>query len=483
MSGNKHLFQMANGLPPDSVKPAGDTRTGFGPAPFLIPSPTSPTTVTTETEYIDNQETGSQDSETFYMDAYGFGHDSRAAAMVGNVIGSAQTLHESGDVLFDTIDVIKEFKWSHSPVTSMTDGNDDVPRMELLEHRILQNAALNAMLYNFFTLTDLDKDLAESALEFSKGKVDQGIELLAEWGTGMAETLGSTSGTTENIIRSVGDRMRTAIESLEQVDVKTQKYPTSYTRPYHRLYATKPTGFKYKLPYFSDNYKTTNPTFNDQSGHTNLPFQSFFQNASEKIGSVVNALNTATTGTYIEQPKYPGFPSESKSYDLSFPLLNTVSTFHTQRNWQLLFMLLYQNTPNRVNRSHILPPHLYEAFIPGVWYSRYAYISKISVSFVGSRRMMRINLPESVLGIDEGAAFSNSFVKTIIPDAYQVNLTVSELIPESQNYMIESLRMNEIVDVYDEEIDGNTAIGQALSPGGIIKDVTDPVPEPWGGGD
>ena len=170
-------------------------------------------------------------------------------------------------------------------------------------------------------------------------------------------------------------------------------------------------------------------------------------------------------------------------------MLNTVDQYDIIRNWQLLFLLTYQNRPNRIDRVQIAPPKIYEAMIPGVWYCRHAYISNLSVDFVGNRRKMTLHVPiskfttnnaagqsrgslldravdavgdfikdkftsafEEVTGIDitpdSRAASRNGLeingdtvaVTTIIPDAYQVNMTLRELVPESQNTMFAAIR-------------------------------------------
>ena len=130
-------------------------------------------------------------------------------------------------------------------------------------------------------------------------------------------------------------------------------------------------------------------------------------------------------------------------------------------------MLMYQNTPNRLTRTAIAPPHIYEANIPGVWYSRYAYMSRVEITMVGSRRLMRLSLDDSISSLGEEGL--KNTIQVLVPDAYQISITMSELIPESRNYMMEMLRMGELIEVVDP-MDGDTGIGQAAS-GGIIAEV------------
>ena len=488
---NEFLFAVKPGIPPSVISPVGNTETGYGPAPFLVPQTGASTNPDIEVEGpkpVDMTSCGN------YQDAFGTGHQFKEDAVESNAIehqfrmddawGQANEYTTEG--VLTTVNVIQDFPWSHSPKTSMAGENDDVPGIHLLEHRLLQNPSLNSMLYNLFSLTDLDNQLAEAALEgaddLSDKAVDAGKSGLQWLSDGRMSEIG------QNLLGVVGDKVKLGLKAVKEgtKNIPSLKYGSSFTKPYHRLYATAPTGFKYKMPYFTDAYKSVAPGFSDESGGTNLPFTKFLKSATGMAGTVVNSLNMSTTGTYIEQPKYPNFPGEGKSYTFSFPLLNTVSSEATQKNWELVFMLLYQNHPNRTNRSAIMPAHLYEALIPGVWYSRYAYMSRIDVTMAGTRRKMQVRLHPSFEELDEGFTKSkegagidtgethgqNIYVDTIIPDAYNISITVTELVPESQNYMMESLRLNNIVEAHDPEIDGDTRAGQATNFNGDLGKIT-----------
>jgi len=103
------------------------------------------------------------------------------------------------------------------------------------------------------------------------------------------------------------------------------------------------------------------------------------------------------------------------------------------RNWQLIFLLTYQNLPNKVSKSLSLPPVIYEALLPGVWYSKYAYISSMRVDFVGATRKMNLIIPSVTKNIVEEYMVGQTEIDTIIPDAYNITLTITELFSESQN--------------------------------------------------
>ena len=244
-----------------------------------------------------------------------------------------------------------------------------------------------------------------------------------------------------------------------------------YLAPYQDIYTTKNTGWRYKLPYMEDQQRTNRSQWATKPG--------LFRGAAQTARDITLMANTLVSpGVYIDQAKNYTFDGDHKSYTVSFPLMNTMSQEHILRNWQLLFLLTYQNRPNRIDRVQIAPPKIYEAMIPGVWWCRHAFISNMTVDFVGNRRKMTLMLPQrkgeikgfssTPQGMLDEFDYANKFkdvkflnmiqnrdgkeigsryrlpstnlpVTTIIPDAYQVTITMTELVPESQNTMFAAI--------------------------------------------
>jgi hypothetical protein len=93
-------------------------------------------------------------------------------------------------------------------------------------------------------------------------------------------------------------------------------------------------------------------------------------------------------------------------------------------------LLDYQNRPNRRSRDLIDPSCLYEVTIPGVKYMPYAYVSSLKVNYLGARRHMRLEVP--IMG-------GQTTIDTIVPDAYEVTLTLTGLIGETRNFLMAAL--------------------------------------------
>jgi len=161
--------------------------------------------------------------------------------------------------------------------------------------------------------------------------------------------------------------------------------------------------------------------------------------------------------SFQERAKFYNFPTEGEEISFTFPLINTGSASFDDvvRNWQLLFMLLYQNKPARLNRSIVEPPVIYQVEIPGQKFYPFCYVSSITVDFKGARRELKFQLPfqntvyndsgrtegtEKIPIIDEQIQTENRAFTTIIPDAYMVKITLKSLLAETRNFMVYALQ-------------------------------------------
>ena len=220
--------------------------------------------------------------------------------------------------------------------------------------------------------------------------------------------------------------------------------------PYTNLYTTYPTHFRYSFPYQQNAYVGKVGNFSQSSSRDEMGYLGETAlNLTQVMSDVARDLSMSRMGApgqMIEKPKQFNFDGRERSYTVTFPLFNTKSYAEIIKNWQFIFLLTYQNTPNRISRDLIDPPCIYEAFIPGVWYSQYASITNLQVDFLGARREMDMIIPylDCADDINESGAANWIMQKrkftTIIPDAYMVTMTISELFSETQNFMHHMLR-------------------------------------------
>lgn len=321
----------------------------------------------------------------------------------------------------DHVNVVDNFAWTQSPKSS----RDDVPIMMLREKRIQINPQLNQIANNLFVASE---KMGRGATKLKNVMPQELADKIKNNNVKAENELGAKILDAGKI---VGGFMNQAASSKG----------SGVLGPYEQLYYTKDTGFVYSLPYMEEQFKSTGNSFGGSASDGVDMLLSMGVEASKMAKNIATGFNIADPGTYVEQPKLYDFGNrETKSYTCTFPLINTHSFNDVIRNWQLIFLLIYQNTPNRLTRDLIDPPCIYEANLDGTWYSKYAYVSRVDVKFLGATRRMSLPIPTEAASDGTGDVNRNSFeVKTIIPDAYQVSVTLTEIFPESQNFLYHSV--------------------------------------------
>lgn len=319
---------------------------------------------------------------------------------------------ESGNVT-DYINVVQDFPWTINPKESRT----DVPYILLTEKRLLMNSNVANLANSIFTTFDA----ADNALS-----VSDKVKSILDW----------AKKSDIGFVKATGEALQQQIDSAQQI-YNDSAFKSSFTlgndvlSPYDYLYSTEYTGFNYKLPYMSDAYTDNNLSFGGESNNLLSDLTSLAGKFAEGTQQLVGTLKP---GTYIERAQQYSMGESGRNLSFTFPLLNTKKVDDILRNWQLIFGLIYQNRPGRFTRAIIDMPVIYTVQIPGIAFMPYAYISSLSVEFVGSRRMVELTIP--VIN-DSGGPVTCT---TIVPDAYKVSMTISGLNEESRNFLYASLQ-------------------------------------------
>lgn len=137
------------------------------------------------------------------------------------------------------------------------------------------------------------------------------------------------------------------------------------------------------------------------------------------IGGAGSALmqglkSGGSPGSYIETPKMYDYSSANEgSMDISFVLANTLNSDFS-KNYELVKKLIEINRPRRNDSISMDPPRIYKAKLYGYRYMPWAYCSNFNINLLGTKRM--------VDGI-------------IIPEAYQINMSLQPLTVEPSNFM------------------------------------------------
>ena len=379
------------------------------------------------------------------------------------------------------IDVVNKFEWTHTPA----EGRHEVPFIRMSEYRVNFNSLIQNIRY---LLTAIQPDNINDALNHI------GI-------TGAAASVLSAPSKLLDSVRSGFVGNQTGLKPIDSQDSQVAKY----LKQYYGLYGATPTGFEYYMPYFEGDYKTVSTSWNDWSQGGGA-----LSNIYSKLFSREGFLRTLTSGSlvspnaigaYVERPKQFIYGKDNPSFKFTVDLINTQDVADVVRNWHLVFLLLYQNLPNKTSKLLLEPPVIYEVEIPGTFYSPYAYISNIKVLNVGATRLMKIPVIDHAVARDASAmnsliyeqqldsrgtllakdpnsgqrkprtssfdddtlsslrnnGFSNniqvtdvptlnngngmhaeSTVETLIPDAFTIEITIQSLVPDSKNLFYHS---------------------------------------------
>lgn len=371
---------------------------------------------------------------------------------------------------YDPINVVQDFPWTKSPKSS----RDDVPRVQLIEKRLLTNSTMTNFFYSIMAAADITESVTQrvgAGLPVQVGNSQFNIfqsasglpgagslsSLLKSGASGLSNLTKNSSIT--NQVKDFTNGVKNDFQSAAGVG----SFDQSVLSPYEGLYITENTGFQYILPYLDDQFHDVTTSYG--GGDSFLANMSNTVADAVDVGAAIAAVDKP--GVYIEGSRQFNMKDDGRTINIKFPLLNTGEFSDITRNWQLIYGLVYQNKPGRVNRSLIDVPVIYELFIEGLAYMPYAYIKKMSVNFLGSRRRMKIdvptfNIPQSRESRNEIP--SKTAVTLTVPDAYMVDIQLEGMNDETRNFLFRSLG-NTIITSKETniEIAANTGIDGSIS--------------------
>ena len=318
------------------------------------------------------------------------------------------------------IDVVNDFKWTKTSRNS--EGRKNTPAVELEEFEVVVPA--------FFSNLNV-------AIQVLRNTAEGGADALKAF-TGPGGIGGSVSSLIGGAIESVGRNMSKLSASGRETfgDVDSGAMPR-YLKAYENLYGIKRTKFKYSLPYLENEYKSVSNNWTD-SGGSNL--ESLL--GSTAANFITKDLFTKVgTGIGIDYSKSFAYGGTAPSHNIHFYLDNTKDSNYSgshipnyETNFRLIYLLLYQNLPNRVNRITYVPPVIYRSKLPGVFSYRWSYLNNVTVNMVGVRRTKTIN--DFIDGRPS---------QVVIPEGYEVSLTIQSLVPETQNLYFDAFNNGVVV--------------------------------------
>ena len=211
--------------------------------------------------------------------------------------------------------------------------------------------------------------------------------------------------------------------------------------PYMNRFFGEPTKFTYTFPYLMQDGLSVANTFSENSVSNDL--KTIKDNATnafnarsidQKDGSILGAINKIGVAGTIAKSLLEGVSSykwntiktdnwsgtAAPEISFSFDLINTVNPRDAVKNWELCYLLNYQNHPAQRNAYLAESPCVYSVYIPNVIWIPAAHLKTFSVKNIGQSRIIQCE--------DEN--------KRNIPEAYSLSFTfVSILNPVSRNIL------------------------------------------------
>jgi hypothetical protein len=203
-----------------------------------------------------------------------------------------------------------------------------------------------------------------------------------------------------------------------------------YLDPYALLYqgSTSLNGVPNCFQYYIPHIITANSSIRGTIKNTWSPQEALIK--SQKVDNFIKGLTNisrfVTPGASYEKT-YTYNESSPKTITVAFPLYNTISIDSAIGNFSFVSLLEFQNLKTRTSFATYIPPKVYTVQSIGIGgiYMPVAYISNLDIKSIGTTRLMS--------GIDYGIGSSTN--GTVIPEAYRVEITFTELLPESANIM------------------------------------------------
>jgi len=314
------------------------------------------------------------------------------------------------------VDVVNEFDWNANHINQ---SYGKLPKIFLTEREQVESSLISSYFYFSSNILKIIGDGVNFTGDGASSSVNQIIDKVKKFVTQAAGNIQDKAGIDSipgaGKIKDFVKFFTSIYDELQDLANNDKAILGEYLKSYLGIYLTRETGFIYVLPYFQNEFQSADNNWS--SSDRSFAWFDAFDAAANTVMPLVKP------GVYIERPRFFDFQSnQGDSITVEFPLLNTVSDSY-QKNYEFLWLLAFQNKYYRESFASVRPPKIYTVQIPGVKYMPYAYISDLTIDFVGTRRLLKVDTPKGE-------------VEAPIPDAYQVRITIQSLLSDSSNALV-----------------------------------------------
>ena len=319
------------------------------------------------------------------------------------------------------IDVINNFSWYAGPKASAAVLNK-TPCVFLTEREQKISSLVSGAIYYLKAAAKGVKAVSDNVNDVF------GVDPIAL--LGKLNSLGGDGGPIDQIKGTVG-KFKDALEEYSKED--TALLEDHNLKSLEGIYLTSRTGFQYRLPFY-DPQQTVESSWGEKDEKTGGLLTGVLSKVTSFIDTASETLNVTQPGVYIEKPKYFQHAEEGMKRTIKFPLLNTIrrsNVNQVQQNYELLWLLAFQNKSYKTSFAKSPPPKLYTISVPGQFSMPYAYISNLSINFLGTVRRSSVSTP-----ILSNKKVIPKSVEVPIPEAYEVTIEFTSLIGDYGNMMM-----------------------------------------------
>lgn len=248
---------------------------------------------------------------------------------------------------------------------------------------------------------------------------------------------------------------------------------STWQDPYKDMYLAEETGFVYNLPYMISHGENIRSSGSNEWQSSDGGVFQIFKSISPELYKFGNMIGSGMASGWGAEPLISYKQTSRRELKLKFSLYNTLDVESANDNFSFVTLFNFQNLKTRTSWTTYLPPKMYsvETAADGGIYMPLAYVKSYSV--IGHGQLRNMNDFGSVTSAGMGGGlmdFIGNFSSgknsgRLVPEEYIVEITLSEVLPESVNIMIGSLGKRKVT------VTKSPAAIQAINAGSSLSEV------------
>jgi hypothetical protein len=222
--------------------------------------------------------------------------------------------------------------------------------------------------------------------------------------------------------------------------------------PYKNMYLGSETGFTYNLPYIIEDGQSIRGALGNSWASTDGSVFGSLQKIFPVLTKWSDAIGQMISTGWGTEPLISYKQTNRRTITIKFPLFNTQDMESANNNFSFVNLFYFQNLKTRTSWTTFLPPKVYSISTPalGGLSIPLAYVKTFAFRSLGQLRQITdygsVNnrmIGGGLLDFFGELGLENSSGR-LVPEAYLVEITLEEMLPESVNINIGSLGADKV---------------------------------------